>query len=286
MTPHEIWAWRNSPDAKANDPKWKIRVIPNQFPVLKVEGLLDPRADGLYDKMNGIGANEVLVESPEHDQDLDTLPLDHVEQILWTIRERFLDLRKDIRIQYVQAFKNYGELAGAALAHPHIQMIGLPITPKSIREELEGFKRHWNARGRCVYCDIVRQDTRNPERLVMENEHFIVLTPFASRFPFETWILPKQHLADYACLTKPEAKALARILQDILIRIRKVLRDPAYNLVLHTLPFQSPNNQEFHWHLEIFPRLSRVTGFEWSTDFFVNPTAPEEAALFLREAIA
>jgi UDPglucose--hexose-1-phosphate uridylyltransferase len=204
--------------------------------------------------------------------------------VLTTLRDRFLDLKKDQRLLYVQAFKNYGEYAGANLAHPHIQLVGLPLVPKLVEEEFAGVRRHQAAHGRCVFCDIIHQEIRGPERLIAENEFFVVLAPFAARTPFETWILPKQHQADFLGLGKGEIVAWARALREVLSRCKRVLKDPAYNWVLHTAPFQAADARLFHWHLEIIPRLARFTGFEWGTDFFVNPTLPEEAARFLRDA--
>jgi UDPglucose--hexose-1-phosphate uridylyltransferase len=283
LTPPEIMAQRPA-NSVANDSKWEIRVIPNKFPVLRVEGLLDSHGDGMYDRLNGIGANEILIESPDHLHNLDNLPIEHGEQVLGILRDRFIDLKKDIRIQYIQAFKNHGEFAGANVAHPHIQMIGLPIVPKTVADELEGVRRYHAYRGRCIYCDLIRQDTRTPERLISENEFFIALAPYASRVPFETWILPKQHHADFTGLGKSELRACVRIMQEVLTRYQRVLKDPAYNWVLHTAPFQTADAHLYHWHIELIPRLARFTGFEWGTDYYINPTLPEDAARFLREA--
>ncbi|NTV51732.1 MAG: DUF4931 domain-containing protein [Candidatus Firestonebacteria bacterium] len=283
MTPPEITAQRSAGSA-SNDAKWKVRVIPNKYPVLRVEGALDPRGDGIYDRINGIGAHEIIIEGPDHLRDFDALSLEQAEMVLATLRDRFLDLKKDFRIQYVQAFKNFGEYAGANLGHPHIQLVGLPLVPKLVQEELDGVRRHQAHRGRCVFCDILHQDIRHPERLIAENEFFAALAPYAARSPFETWILPKQHQSDFLGLGKGEIRAWARLLRDILARCKRILKDPAYNWALHTAPFQATDAHLFHWHLEIFPRLARTTGFEWGTDFFFNPTLPEEAARFLREA--
>lgn len=283
LTPHDIFTLRPA-DAKPDAKDWKLRVIPNKFPVLRVEGALDPQGEGLYDKCNGIGANEVIIESPDHEQDFDSLALEQIEDIFWTLRERFMDLRKDVRIHYIQVFKSRGEPAGANLSHPHLQLIGLPMTPKAVLEKMAGVQRHQADHGRCIYCDILRQDLRRPERLVVENDRFAVLTPYASRFPFETWLLPKQHAADFSHLAKADLKSLAQILRDLFRRLKKVLKDPPYNLLLNTAPLQAPPQADFHWHLEILPRFSRISGFEWGTDFFINSTPPEEAARFLREA--
>jgi UDPglucose--hexose-1-phosphate uridylyltransferase len=283
LTPPEIMSHRQ-PGSAPNDAKWKIRVIPNKYPVLRVEGVLDARGDGIYDRLNGIGAHEIIIEGPEHLHDFEALSPEQEELVLSTLRDRFLDLKRDGRIQYVQAFKNYGEFAGANLAHAHIQLVGLPLVPKLVQEELEGIRRHQAHRGRCVFCDILHQETRNPERLIAENEFFVALAPFAARTPFETWILPKQHQADFLSLHKGEIKAWARILREVLTRCKRVLKDPAYNWALHTAPFQAADAHLFHWHMEIIPRMARTTGFEWGTEFFFNPTLPEEAARFLREA--
>lgn len=283
LTPREIHAVRATGEPPA-EVAWHLRVIPNQFPVLRVEGALDGRAEGLYDRLNGIGANEVLIESPDHVQDLDALPLDQVALVLGTVRERLLDLRKDPRFRYVQVFKNYGALAGALLAHPHLQLVGLPLVPRGVQAELEGYARHQEHRGRCVFCDIARQESHQPDRLVAENEFFMVFAPYASRLPFETWILPKLHAPDLASAGPGELKALARILQETLIRLRNVLRDPAYHLLLHNAPYGPSGQPDFHWHLELIPRLSHPGGFELATDCYLNPTLPEHAAAFLREA--
>ncbi len=263
---------------------WDVRVIPNKFPVLRVEGMLDSHGEGLYDKINGIGANEVIILSPEHKADLDSISVEQAELAFTVLRDRFLDLKKDIRIHYIQTYKNYGELAGANVAHPHFQLIGLPMIPKAISSEIEGLHKYHSFRGRCLFCDVVRQDVHSPERLVAENEFFIAVTPYASRVAFETWILPKQHQSDFLSLNKAELRAWIRIQQDVLARLKRVLKDPAYNWVLHSAPFQSLESTFFHWHLELIPRHTRFTGFEWGTDYYINPTLPEEAARFLRES--
>lgn len=283
FTPQEILAYRPS-DTTPNDTNWKIRIVPNKYPVLRVEGQLDARAEGMYDKLNGIGANEILIESQQHLHDLNALPVEHVEQIFNLLRDRFLDLKKDARIQYLQAFRNYGELAGANLAHPHMQLIGLPLIPKLIVTEMDGLRRYHSFHQRCIYCDIIRQDAHTPERLISENDFFVALTPYASRVPFEVWILPKQHRAHFMEISKPELQAYASITQDVLSRYKRVLNDPAYNWFLHTAPLQTSDQALFHWHTEFIPRLARFTGFEWSTDYYINPTLPEEAAKFLRAA--
>src|SRR5262245_21334418 len=191
-TPPEIMVYR----APGNG-AWNLRVIPNKFPALGIEGELDRQADGMFDRMNGIGAHEVVIETPEHMETLATMPLKRVENLLWAFRERILDLKRDQRFKYVLVFKNHGEAAGASLEHPHSQLIALPILPKQVVEELDGAKRYFSNKERCIFCDIIRQEMESRVRVAAENEDIITLCPYAPRFPFETWILPKHHEAAF-----------------------------------------------------------------------------------------
>src|SRR5205085_10161558 len=189
MTPRELLAYRQNGTA-ANAPGWDVRVVPNKFPALQVEGTLDLAGEGMFDKMNGVGAHEVIIETPEHDKTLATLPIKRVEDVIWVFRDRMIDLKKDRRFKYILIFKNHGEPAGASLEHPHSQLIALPIIPKQAVEELEGAKQYFQYKERCIFCDVIRQELEDMRRVVAENQDFITLAPFAPRFPFETWILP------------------------------------------------------------------------------------------------
>lgn len=282
-TPPEILAYRER-GGPPNASGWHLRVVPNKFPALRIEGDLDKVGEGIYDKMSGIGAHEVIIETPSHDDILLTLPEKRMEDILWAYRDRMEDLKKDPRLQYVLVFKNEGEIAGATLEHSHSQLIALPIVPKQVLEELDGARRHYQLKERCIYCDILRQELTMETRIVSENPRFVSFAPFAPRFPFETWIVPKDHVSYYP--GKPYDYAyLAQILQDTLRRIAGVLNNPPYNYLIHTSPFREEMNEYYHWHLEINPILTRVAGFERGSGFYINPTSPEEAAKFLREAV-
>src|ERR1700693_3121955 len=184
-TPPEVLAFRNG--SSANQPGWSLRVIPNKFPVLGIEGELTRQGDGMFDKMSGIGAHEVIIETPDHTATMASMSDKQVEDVLWAFRERVLDLKKDHRLRYILLFKNHGEAAGASLEHPHSQLIALPVIPKRVKEELEGARHYFDFKERCVYCDIVRQETQAGARLVIETDRFVVLEPYAARFPFETW---------------------------------------------------------------------------------------------------
>jgi len=283
MTPHELLANRNG--SAPNGPGWSLRVVPNQFPVLRVEGTLDRQGEGLFDKMNGIGAHEVIIESPRHEQTLATMEDWEIEQVLWAFRARVQDLKQDRRFRYIIIFKNHGAAAGAHLDHSHSQLIALPIVPREVRDEIDGARAHYAAKERCVFCDIVRQETRESRRVIAENADMVAVSPYAPRFPFETWILPKRHQSAFEDAPRHEYASLGRLLGDVLRRMNRSLRMPPYNLLIHSAPLHEAASGDFyHWHVEIIPKLTRVAGFEWATGFYVNPTAPEEAAAVLRDA--
>jgi len=281
-TPPEILAFR-SDSSQPNKPGWTLRVISNKFPALRIEGDLNREGRGIFDKMNGIGAHEVIIETADHDKDLVDLDQKQVEDIIWAYLKRTIDLKKDPRFRYILIFKNQGEEAGASLEHSHSQLIATPIVPKRVTEELEGAGKYYEYKERCIFCDIIKQEISENERVVLQNDSFISIEPFAPRFPFETWILPKKHFSAFEKIKKEEIPALASVLRETLQRLAKALNNPPYNYILHTSPMDSDNNEEYHWHIEIMPKLTRVAGFEWGTGFYINPTAPEDAAAYLRE---
>lgn len=281
-TPPEILAYRTH--GAPNEPGWSLRVIANKFPILRVEGTLTRKAEGLYDKMDGIGAHEVIIESPEHFETLATMPEKRVEDLFWAYRDRALDLRRDTRLRYVLLCKNHGEAAGAALEHSHSQLIALPVVPKRVQEELDGSRKYFDYRERCVFCDILGQELESNSRVIQETDHFMVVSPYAARFPFETWILPKAHSSHAENMSHAEIHDIAPVLRTLLRRLDSVLEKPAYNMVLHTAPVQDAPMPQYHWRLEVIPKLTHVAGFEFGTGFFINPTPPEEATKFLRDA--
>lgn len=285
MTPPEITAYGRKAYAP-NTPDWTLRVVPNKFPALKIEGEIGRVGMGLYDMSNGIGAHEVIVESPDHNKELSDLELSKVEDVIWAYSDRSLDLRKDIRFKYILIFKNYGVLAGASLEHAHSQVIALPIVPSRVTGELEGAHRYFEYKERCVFCDIIHQEYTDKELTVCENEHFISFSPFVPRFPYELWIMPKQHSPDFGYITKTEVGSLAKILKETLLKIKVLLKDPCYNFIVHTGPLNGESamyKESYHWHIEIIPRLTKVAGFEWGSGFYINPISPEYASRTLRE---
>ena len=282
-TPPEILANR-PPGSPANEPGWSLRVVPNKFPALRIEGELEPTGEGLYDRMSGVGAHEVVIETPDHAASLATLPTDAVAEVLLAYRERMVDLKKDPRFEYILVFKNHGAAAGATLEHSHSQLIALPIVPTSVLNEIEGCRAHYQQKERCIYCDILRQELSDADRIVAENPEFLCIAPFAPRFPFEMWILPKRHAGYFEECQKSQIEFLAPMLSESLRRMDKVLGRQPYNFVLHSSPLHENTGAFYHWHVEIIPKLTQVAGFEWGTGFYINPVSPEEAAKFLRNA--
>lgn len=291
MTPPEIYAL--GPQGRAaNQPAWRVRVVPNKYPALGVDGPFAKQGRGIFDTMTGFGAHEVVVETPDHKRDFKDLTTQELADVIRVLQLRVEDLYKDKRLRYALIFRNKGQVAGASLPHPHSQIIATPITPQLVREELMGAEAYFKLKERCIFCDVVLQERESGERLVYENEGFVSLCPFASRFPYELAVFPKHHGIDFHAPEVVNAlPQLADCLRVTLVKLAKVLDDPQYNLMIHAAPnrfarrgYWQTIEDDFHWHIEIIPRLTRVAGFEWGTGFYINVTAPEEAARSLRES--
>jgi UDPglucose--hexose-1-phosphate uridylyltransferase len=291
-TPPEIMSVKDPQRKRGAD--WRIRVVPNKFPALRVEGQPIREADGLYDRILGIGAHEVVVETPAHGGTLAEREVDEVFDLFRVYRERVRDLMNDTRLKYILVFKNHGMAAGASLSHPHSQIMATTVTPKIIATELRACREHHQLKERCLICDIIKKEIADRDRIITIDERFIAFCPYASRFPFEAFIAPRNHQHDYTVASDSDLRDLAATVRDVLRRLKVSLDDPPYNYVLHTTPntrvvprrahYWDTIEFDFHWHLELLPRLTRVAGFEWGTGFYINPTPPEDAARFLRQA--
>ena len=290
QTPAEIFAIRRS-QTKPNQPGWDVRAVPSIAPLLGSDGDLGRRGKGMYDLMNSIGAHEVVIETPGHIANIADLEEEQITKVIDCYIERFFQLEKDRRFKYVLMFKNYGRSAGGGrLKHARSQLIATPVNPKRVKEELAGARKYFEYRERCVFCDIIKQELERKERVITDIDGLIAISPFASRFPFEIWILPKEHNCDFFTIKPAHRRDLAGILKRIMSKLKVALDDPPYNYILHTAPFRRPKagywktvDCDYHWHIEIMPRLTRVAGFEWGTGFYLNPTSPEEATKILRE---
>ena len=292
-TPKEIFAVRTNGKG-ANQPGWTVRVVPSIKPVLRIEGQLNRRAKGMYDLMDGIGAHEVIIETPRHINNAADLSVEQIHAGLHAAITRMIDLEQDPRFRYVLWFKNYGTVSGAGrVQHSRSQLIATPVTPLRVKEELAGTRRYFEDKERCLVCDLLDQEREAKVRVVIDSTHIMALCPFAARFPFELWIAPKRHTCDFAKMRPEELTDLAGVFKQVLSRLKTVLDDPPYNALLHTAPLRHPGKikhwktieDDYHWHIELIPRLTRVAGFEWGSGFYINPTPPEESAKYLREAL-
>jgi len=292
QTPPEIYAVRPRSHAR-NSRGWDLRVVPSIAPFLRVEGDLDRRGNGIYDVMNGLGAHEVVIETNQHIANMADLGEEQITNVLNCYSDRIIDLERDSRLKYVLVFKNYGKgSGGGAIRHSRSQLIATPVNPKRVKEELAGARKYYEYHERCVFCDLIKQELAQKERVIAEFDGFVAVAPFAARFPFETWILPKKHCCDYTCMDAESRRHLAHVLKAVLLKLKIGLNDPDYNYVIHTAPFRRQKtgywktiDQDYHWHIEIMPRLTKVAGFEWGTGFYFCPLPPEETAKFLREVV-
>jgi len=285
MTPPELLVRRENGGA-ANGPGWSLRVVPNRFPALRTEERMVRAGLGIYDAMGGVGAHEVLIETPEHARALPQQSPEQIEQLLRAAQERILDLSRDVRLRSAPFFKNSGTASGATLSHPHSQIVALPLVPPELSQELAGARKHHEEKERCIFCDILAQEARERSRVVLETDGFVALSPWAARGPFELLVLPREHRSIFEQSTAAELRGLAGALRLALRKLDLALDKPAYNFYLHTLPLREPPSDWYHWHLEVRPILALAAGFEWGSGLFVNPTPPEEPAAFLRQTEA
>lgn len=259
------------------DAPWSVRVIPNKFPALRRGQNPAISRHGIFESMPGVGSHEVVIETPEHNKGLARLDVPQIERVLHAYRERFLALEAE-RHRYIFVFRNHGKLAGASLEHGHTQIIASPMIPPHAWQKIQGVVRYTENSGRCVYRDMVEEETCEEERLVAQNESFICFAPFASRRPFELWILPRRRESHFARIDSGQMSDLAAILKETLLRLEICLGDPPYNYTLLTTAISNDS----HWHIEIIPRLAVAGGFELGSGIYINTVAPEQAAVYLR----
>jgi UDPglucose--hexose-1-phosphate uridylyltransferase len=280
-TPLEVIAYRR-PHVVEGRPVWQVRVVPNKYPALEVQAEPGHQCDGIYDWIDGAGAHEVIIESPRHLVSSSDLSDEELSLVFSAYRQRLSHWKRDPRILFGMIFKNVGAEAGASLEHTHSQMIATPIVPINVREEMAGALEFFNRRGRCVFCEMIRQELDSGQRVVLDTPEFLAFLPFAGRLPFETWVVPKKHVSHYEDIEEGDIAGLAKVVREVVRRIETALDGPAYNYFLHTAPFDTKAVGHYHWHIEIIPILTRTAGFEWGSGFYVNPVPPEDAAVMLR----
>jgi len=273
---------------------WQVRVIPNKFPALQdYHELGRESVDGVFDRMHGVGAHEVIIETPDHSRSIADMSEEQAKLVIDAYIARIQDLMKNPWFRYVLLFKNHGKEAGASLAHPHSQIIATPIVPQEVRSSLQTARAYYKSKERCIFCDVMLGEIRSGERIVELVDGYVVSAPYASRFPFELVVYPKAHSHDFTTLSTEQRYGLARTLVRTLGRLKALLGDVPYNFVLKTAPNTVPRpgqpdywstlQYDYHWRIAILPRLTQVAGFEWGTGFYINPMPPESAAKYLRE---
>ncbi len=284
LTPPETLSYR-AYGTKPNAPGWWIRIVPNKFSALAPKDALQRiKADDFFRHMDGFGEHEVLVEHPRHNMTIAIMEQKQVEEIFLAYRERHITLSQDPRFELLIIFKNHGPSAGTSVRHSHSQIIATPITPQHIRHRLEEAMRYFDDNGECVYCAMLQKELALKERIVLETDNFAAFEPFASRSPFETWILPKKHDSSFESITPQHTKELAYVAKQTLGKIYFSLKNPDYNYIIHSSPCHEKNVEYYHWHIQILPRISAMAGFELGSGIYINTVIPESAARFLRDA--
>ncbi len=291
-TPPELYAVRDG--GSPNSEGWITRVVPNKTPVFAIEGGIGRKAVGLYDRMRGVGAHEIIIEAPEHRLKPSEISVLQLAAALGAAKARTGDLMRDTRFKYVLLFRNYGVAAGASMHHPHQQIIATPVTPLRVTRQLRSGREYFQLKERCLFCDVIDQELATDSRVVLVDDDFVTFAPYASRFPYELSLFPRRHNCQFTSLGNDGVERLAAHMKEVFRRLDVVLEDPPLNWMLINGPntsagirrvgFWSTLEHDFHWHIEILPRLTPLAGFEWGTGLYINPTAPEDAAAFLRDA--
>jgi len=295
-TPPEVWA--NRREGTADSPGWTVRVVPNKFPAVipRPPGTVEDEAwrvppfpespEGvLYWQAPGVGYHEVVVESPAHNGSLGSYSTEHLKKVLGAIKERCAAMYDSSDISYVQVFKNSGKTAGASLTHPHFQIIGLPIMPPTILLEGHRLKEYETKTRRCLVCDLLERESEKDVRVILRNDRFLVLSPFASRRAYETLIVPTEHVSGFSEMNDAMTDALAAAIHRLFGAYESMFSNLPYNMVFHGLPsaVKTKRGWPYHAHIHVYPRLNTEAGLELGSGTYINPTSPELAT---REFIA
>src|SRR3972149_6638970 len=260
-----------------------VLVIPNKYPVFTMEKKIIFQASNLYFSTNSVGAHEVLIFR-DHFRDFSELSPRSVDEVLMAYQKRLKYYYKDPDIEYVMVIHNHGPESGATVAHPHSQLFASSVIPINLTKEMDGAKNYHQRHHRCVYCDIIQEEKKQKARIILENDDFVAFAFFAPRFPFETWIVPKDHIPHFEDIRDAKRKNMAKILHEVLAKIDIKLGDPGYNLYIHSTPPDIlEGNNFYHFHIEITPRMSFWGGFELGAGIPIDIVSPERGALFLKK---
>jgi UDPglucose--hexose-1-phosphate uridylyltransferase len=279
-TPKEVFRIPD-PD-KPSD--WSVRVIPNRFAALVPEGDTTRVEEGpFFRKMGGYGIHEVIIDSPSHNTPLALMPFEQVERVLTAYQERYNAIKKDREINHITIFKNVGWTAGTSLAHPHSQLVATPIMTIYYLRKFDVAHDYYADMGRCLYCDLIKYNLeKGRSRVVAETREFIIVHPYASHVPYETWIFPKIHCASFGLFPRTYFTELARVLKNVALCLYRGLDNPDYNMVIDSTTTRDEDDPYYHWHIRIIPRLSTIAGFEMGSGMYITPARPEDTARHMR----
>nr|MBN2278214.1 galactose-1-phosphate uridylyltransferase [candidate division Zixibacteria bacterium] len=262
---------------------WQVRVVPNKYASLQPDLAVTRTRVGNFMAAKGFGVADVVIEHPRHDMNPALMTLDEVANILRAYQLRQTEISRNDKINLVTIFRNHGARAGTSLAHPHSQIIATPIVPPHVRYPIEQAVQYYDDFGSCVYCDMVREEIDQKERIIEETDNFAAFCPYAARSPFECRIYPKRHIPSFLNLDSAEEQdELAWILREILGKLYFGLHNPDYNYIIRSAPIGDEDARYFHWYMVIIPKIAITAGFEIGSGIYINTVAPEEAALFLR----
>jgi UDPglucose--hexose-1-phosphate uridylyltransferase len=265
-----------------SDGSWFVISIPNDFPAFSKGYDLHERKEGPNRIMDGLGYHEVIITA-DHQRSLAQFSKKEVKMVVDVYQERYLELMDKKFIKYISIFHNHGREAGASVAHPHSQLIAIPVIDPDLRGSLDGAESFYRSQGKCVYCTMINWDIKDGRRIIYQNEKFVVLCPFAPQISFEVWVYPKEHRPYFEKMSEDEKEFFADALQKALHKIRSGLKDPAYNFYFHTAPCSGGSYDHYHWHLNILPRMNIWAGFELAAGIEISTIEPEKAAAFLRK---
>lgn len=264
--------------------EWDIRVVPNMFAALTMDKNNIPLSQGLLTRgMPGLGVHEVIIENPSHNTTIAMMSYDQVENLLATYQQRYNTLKNDPQLKSITIFKNNGRESGTSLSHPHSQLIATPIITPYYHRRFDVAVDYYSDTGNCIYCDILKEELKNEERVVTETEDFVVFHPYASHSSYETWIIPRKHDSSFGLFPKEHRGGLAVLLKDNLLCLYRGLNNPAYNMMINTSVTKDEENPYFHWHIRIVPRLSMIAGFEMGSGIYINSVLPEDSVRFIRD---
>ncbi len=280
QTPDEVLRIPISSEASA----WEVRVVPNQFAALTPDGDAARSEHGrFFHKMDGVGAHEVIIESPSHNTTTALMSYEQVQKMLTAYQERYNALKKNRQFKFITIFKNHGQASGTSLVHPHSQLVATPIPAPYYHRRLNIAVGYYSDVGSCLYCDLLAEELEKGERIVAETKEFIVLHPYASRVPWETWIIPKRHCSSFGLFPDEHLAELAMVLKDTLLCLYQGLDNPAFNYMVDTTITEDEENPYYHWHIRIVPRLNLIAGFEMGSGIYISTALPEDTASLMKQ---